>query len=73
MAFRRRASKSRKKPVFKRARSKKSFAGKSRKRAAPQTVRIVIEQPSPQPMGIPGQLPASMGAIAAVTPRRNRF
>lgn len=47
---------------------------RTRKSAAkPQTVRIVIEQPQPQPAGIPGMLPEQVGAVIATSPRRARF
>lgn len=41
---------------------------------APQTIKIVIESPSPQAQYTPGQLPTALGNVAAMTtPKRARF
>ncbi len=48
-------------------------ARRTTRRATPQTIRIVIEQPQPQAAQIPF-LPEQVGAVQALTtPRRARF
>ncbi len=42
------------------------------KRSAPQTIRIVLEQPNPQ-ASLPLALPAQVGAVQAMSPRKSRF
>ncbi len=44
-----------------------------KKRAAPQTVRVVIEMPQPQLASMPSMLPEQVGRVVATTPRRARF
>lgn len=76
MPFRRRArsnTRSRRGPA-RRFVSRRTTRSRVRRVASkPQEIRIVIEQPSPGPTGIPSSLPPGVGLVAATTPRRNRF
>lgn len=66
MAFRKKTTKRRSAPKRKTTSRKKST-----RRSAPQTIRIVLEQPQ-LPLGIPTSLPSQVGGVAA-TPRKARF
>lgn len=58
----------------KRARApRRRVAARSPRKASSQTIRIVIEQPSPQAQVLPGTLPDQVGRVVATTPRRARF
>lgn len=57
-----------------RSASRSRRAPTRRRAAAPQTIRIVIEQNQPAPPFGPTHLPDQVGGVQAMTtPRRNRF
>lgn len=73
MAFRRRATR---KPAKRRSsfRRSASTARRAPRAAKAQVIKIMIEQPQPQAsLPFAPNLPERVGAIAATTPRRNRF
>lgn len=80
MATRRKPSRgskgnTRRRPI-RRAAPRRRAVDRTRKAStSKQTIEIVIQQPQPQLLGgsLPGFLPQQVGAIAATTPKRNRF
>lgn len=53
--------------------NKRAFPKRTRKSAPAQTIRIVLEQPTAQPLGVPTSLPEQVGAVQASSPRKARF